>query len=64
MHLGDDAAARDLARSCNDVTAELMRNRPDRFGGFAILPLPDVAVSLDELALGPSMCWSSTASSC
>lgn len=50
VHLGDDAAARDLARRCNDVTAELMRNRPDRFGGFAILPLPDVAASLEELA--------------
>jgi predicted TIM-barrel fold metal-dependent hydrolase len=50
VHLGDDAAARNLARRCNDVTAELIRNRPDRFGGFAILPLPDVAAALEELA--------------
>jgi aminocarboxymuconate-semialdehyde decarboxylase len=49
VHLGDDAKARDLARRCNDVTAELIRNRPDRFGGFAILPLPDVTAALDEL---------------
>jgi len=49
VHLGDDARARDLARRCNDVTAELMRRRPDRFGGFAVLPLPDVTGSLAEL---------------
>jgi aminocarboxymuconate-semialdehyde decarboxylase len=49
VHLGDDPQARDLARRCNDRTAELVRNRPDRFGGFAILPLPDVDGSLDEL---------------
>ena len=50
VHLGDDAAARALARRCNDVTAEMVRDRQDRFGGFAILPLPDVAAALDELA--------------
>lgn len=50
VHLGDNAQARDLARRCNDVTAELIRNRPDRFGGFAILPLPDVDGALHELA--------------
>ena len=49
VHLGDHVQARDLARRCNDVTAELIRDRPDRFGGFAILPLPDIAAALDEL---------------
>jgi predicted TIM-barrel fold metal-dependent hydrolase len=49
VHLGDDAAALDLARRCNDVLAEMVRTRPDRFGGFAILPLPDVDASLGEL---------------
>jgi len=50
VHTGDDAAARALARRCNELAAELIRDRPDRFGGFACLPLPDVDGSLAELA--------------
>jgi 6-methylsalicylate decarboxylase len=50
VHLGDDAEALALARRCNDFLAEIVRSRPDRFGGFAILPLPDVDAALDELA--------------
>jgi 6-methylsalicylate decarboxylase len=50
VHMGDDAAACALARRCNEFAADLMRSRPDRFGGFACLPLPDVAGSLEELA--------------
>jgi predicted TIM-barrel fold metal-dependent hydrolase len=50
VHFGDDAAARTLARRVNEYLAEIKRQRPDRFGGFAALPLPDVAGSLDELA--------------
>jgi 6-methylsalicylate decarboxylase len=50
VHLGDDAQALALARQCNDFLAEMVRSRPDRFGGFAILPLPDVDAALDELA--------------
>jgi 6-methylsalicylate decarboxylase len=50
VHLGDDAAALDLARRCNDYLAEMVRDRPDRFGGFAILPLPDIDAALGELA--------------
>jgi len=41
VHFGDDAAARALAREINDFQAELVRNTPDRFGHFAVLPLPD-----------------------
>jgi predicted TIM-barrel fold metal-dependent hydrolase len=52
VHLGDDARARDLARRCNDFLAEMVRSRPDRFGGFVILPLPDVDGALEELARG------------
>jgi 6-methylsalicylate decarboxylase len=47
---GDDAAARELARRCNELSAEMIRDRPDRFGGFACLPLPDVDGALAELA--------------
>jgi 6-methylsalicylate decarboxylase len=50
VHTGDDTAARTLARRCNELSAELVRDRPDRFGGFACLPLPDVDGSLAELA--------------
>jgi predicted TIM-barrel fold metal-dependent hydrolase len=38
-----------LARGINEYMAELHENYPRRFGGFAILPLPDVEASLKEL---------------
>jgi 6-methylsalicylate decarboxylase len=50
VHLGNDRAATALARRCNDYLAEMVRSRPDRFGGFAILPLPDIDAALAELA--------------
>jgi 6-methylsalicylate decarboxylase len=50
VHTGDDDAARLLARRCNDLAAEMIRDRPDRFAGFACLPLPDVDGALAELA--------------
>ena len=50
VHTGDSAAARALARRCNELSAELVRDRPDRFGGFGCLPLPDVDSSLEELS--------------
>jgi predicted TIM-barrel fold metal-dependent hydrolase len=50
VHTGNNAKARALARRCNEFSAELIHARPDRFGGFACLPLPDVDASLEELA--------------
>ena len=50
VHTGNDTAARVLARRCNELAAEMIRDRPDRFGGFACLPLPDVDGALAELA--------------
>jgi aminocarboxymuconate-semialdehyde decarboxylase len=50
VHTGDDDAARVLARRCNELAAEMVRDRPDRYGGFACLPLPDVDGALAELA--------------
>lgn len=51
-----DGAA--LARDCNDYVADVIRERPDRFGAFAVLPLQDpdaarveAARALDELKL-------------
>ncbi|MQA16455.1 MAG: amidohydrolase family protein [Pseudonocardiaceae bacterium] len=57
--LGDGSDAPQVARQVNEFCAELAKDRPDRFGFFASLPLPDVAASLVELeyaldALGAS----------
>ena len=49
VHMGDDKAAHNLARRVNEFGARLIQERPDRFGGFAALPLPDVDGSLREL---------------
>jgi 6-methylsalicylate decarboxylase len=49
---GDVAAARRLARSSNEGAAEAVRGHPDRFGGFACLPLPDVDGALAEIGYG------------
>ena len=50
VHFGDDAAARVLARRVNEYLAEIKRDRPDRFGAFAVLPLPDVEGTLEQIA--------------
>jgi len=52
VHMGDDAAASDLARRVNEISAKLIQERPDRFGGFAALPLPDVDGALRALEYG------------
>ncbi|MET9172244.1 amidohydrolase family protein [Streptomyces misionensis] len=49
-HFGDDAEARAMAREVNEYGAELVKDRPDRFGLFASLPLPDVDGALAEAA--------------
>src|SRR4051812_39197880 len=49
-HFGDDAAARRLARGVNEDLAGIKRDRPDRFGAFAAVPLPDIEGSLDAIA--------------
>ncbi|MFJ3922170.1 amidohydrolase family protein [Streptomyces sp. NPDC090022] len=46
----DTAGARDGARRVNEYTAEVVKDRPDRFGHFAALPLPDVDGALAEAA--------------
>ena len=39
----------EMARYMNDVTADIVRRYPDRFAGFASLPLEDVGASLSEI---------------
>src|SRR5437667_186530 len=50
VYFGDAAAARVLARECNDYFAKLVSDHPTRFGMFATLPLPDVDGTLREIA--------------
>lgn len=49
VHFGDDLAAMNLARQCNEYAAGLAREFPGRFGGFAVLPLPHIDYSLEEV---------------
>ena len=49
VHWGDDAAARDMARLCNETAAQAKQDHPLRFGSFASLPLPDVDGALREI---------------
>ena len=48
----EPADAVSLARELNDLTAETIKRRPDRFQGFAVLPTPDPAQAARELERG------------
>lgn len=43
------AARREMARRVNEYTATLVKKRPDRFGNFATVPLPDLDGALAEV---------------
>ena len=45
----DITTATALARECNDYVARLTRDYPDRFAGFASLPMQDTTASIAEL---------------
>lgn len=48
--LGDSHQAREIARCANEALAKGVSADPERFAGLAVLPLPDVEASLEELA--------------
>jgi predicted TIM-barrel fold metal-dependent hydrolase len=52
VYLGDQAAARDLAREMNEIGRRAVVDHPGRFGLFASLPLPDVDAAMAEIAYG------------
>ena len=41
---------RDVARDCNEFQARMAQDHPTRLGAFALLPLPDVDVALEEIS--------------
>ncbi len=45
----DAATITPMARECNDYVSRLTQDHPDRFAGFATLPMQDVAASVAEL---------------
>lgn len=49
VYFGDISFSRDLARRCNEFSARLVSDYPQRFGSLAVLPLPDVDAALKEL---------------
>lgn len=46
----DPASARRVSRECNDYMADLRAKHPGRFGLFALMPMPNVADTLAEIA--------------
>ena len=46
----DDAAARKVARECNEYSAKLAADSKGRFGTFAAMPMPYVDATLREIA--------------
>jgi predicted TIM-barrel fold metal-dependent hydrolase len=48
VYFGDIGFAVRLARQCNEESARMVSDHADRFGAFAILPLPDVEAAVRE----------------
>ncbi|MFX0070579.1 MAG: amidohydrolase family protein [Candidatus Hermodarchaeota archaeon] len=49
IFFGDKSFAQKLARKCNEISASKVNQYPNRFGAFAVLPLPDIEASIVEL---------------
>ena len=46
---GDPATVKEMAKECNNYIAELVKDHPVRFSGFATLPMQDIKASISEL---------------
>jgi aminocarboxymuconate-semialdehyde decarboxylase len=49
-YFAEEASAVEATRFANDLYAELVREQPDRFAAFGVLPMPHIGPSLAELA--------------
>jgi predicted TIM-barrel fold metal-dependent hydrolase len=47
-YFGDADFAARVARECNEGAARMIADRPDKFGAFGLLPLPDVKAAIRE----------------
>ncbi|MEX3985545.1 amidohydrolase family protein [Paraburkholderia sp. EG287A] len=50
VYFGDVEEARKLARECNEFAAAVRDQNPDRFGSFAVLPMPFTRHACEEAA--------------
>jgi predicted TIM-barrel fold metal-dependent hydrolase len=49
IYFGDNNFSQKLARKCNEISASIVNKHQNRFGAFAVLPLPDIEASVVEL---------------
>ncbi len=49
IYFGDLDFSKNLARKCNEYSARLVKEYPQRFGAFAVLPMPDIKASLEKI---------------
>ena len=49
IFFGNIDFTRKIARECNEISAQMINKYPNRFGAFAVLPLPDIEASMVEL---------------
>ena len=50
VYFGDLEEAKDLARACNEFSAEMAQDHAGRFGAFAVLPMPFTEPACAEAA--------------
>jgi hypothetical protein len=48
VHFGDDLKTKQLARRVNEEGTRLIQAHPVRFGLFALTPLPNVVMAIEE----------------
>jgi predicted TIM-barrel fold metal-dependent hydrolase len=49
IYFGDNDFTQKFGRKCNEISARIVNEYPNRFGAYAILPLPDIEASIVEL---------------
>jgi len=49
VYFGNEYYAIDLSRQCNEFSAQIIDKFPNKFGSFAVLPLPNIEASINEV---------------